>query len=1134
MSGLINWAARHPVFSNIVTILIFFVGVMVIPDIKREYIPNFTQEDVVVTGDYPGASAKEIEETVAIVIENALQGTDNLERIRSYVYEGKFQIHADLLKKLDEGEKRRSYEIIRQKIEQIPRFPEEVENLRIYQDRVKDPVFIFVLYGDIDQMNLHRFANDLVKDLQMAGISDVQLRAAKKYELSIQLDEAKMRQWSISYADIRSQIEKFSTQKSLGTLVNSDQSMRLEVRGRSKTRREFQNLPIQLNNGQIIKLSELASISDGFKLGKEEGIFKGKPALEVHIRLPDKELDKSLNKRLQKMLGNYQVSITPNDPKAKEKILKTLDEKYSDINYSSNEKTITASLPLYSGIPFSEMIVGKQNNTPLRMTDIAIVNENFAHMQDAPHNLKLQLLYSTNQMVSEGLEVLRNNALQGFLLVFIVLCLFLNTKLAFWVAIGLPFSCAVCAITMWYFGASLNMISLFGIVLVLGIVVDDAIVIGENIHKHRMLGKSPLRAAIDGTCEVGTAVTSAVITTIIAFLPLFYVDGDVGQLAYFIPLAVISTLAASLFEGLFILPSHLSNVREKEFAPLKKIQDLIQKALKFIISNIYQPLYVLSLRCRYISVATALLLFALAIIAHEREWLSGNSETEKDEILLFVDLKLHQSSTHKANKAVCTFLEEKAREAAEELANSSGAPVLKGVFTHCGYGEGGEHVSQMVAILYNTKVRRVHSNKFLQLWRQKVGTVLQAQKLDFMTAGFGGSSSSSFKMHLTGENLEAMEDLSLKMNHKLSNIPGVLESVRDVDAGKKSLILTLTPQARLAGFTEEYLAEKIKSALYGSNIQYLQIQQQDVPVNLRTTMSQANFQKILAYKVISPKSNAEYELGELIKFEESYAIDKIQRIDGRRFILIKADLDESSITRQQLIASIEQEFKDMIKPFPDVELHFKGLHSSVEESMTSIYISAAAAILAIYFIIVFTFHSYLQPLIILFTVPLGFIGAVAGHYFLRVSFELFSLIGIVALSGVVVNDAIVLIDSVNKRLQKGMSVKDSLIEAGPGRFQAIVLTTLTTVLALVPLIREKVIMAKGLVPMSVSLTGGLIFATVLTLFIVPCLFFILNDLRRFCRFLVSGRFPSAEEVEPASPKLPDIPQEEIILEGAEA
>ncbi|NQZ59889.1 MAG: efflux RND transporter permease subunit, partial [Lentisphaeraceae bacterium] len=748
---------------------------------------------------------------------------------------------------------------------------------------------------------------------------------------------------------------------------------------------------------KLLSLGEIATIKDAFQSGEMQGRFLGKPALRLKIYRPNSLNDRTLDNLVDKFLGDYQVSIIPKENGAFTlvQLHQKLTAHFPEFHFSKNEKSIRAALALHSGVDFKDLLIPGHRGDKLKLAAIATVEEGFAFTRNTPDKIQVRILNSTSQTVNEGLEVLSSNAWQGFLLVFIILCLFLNARLAFWVALGLPFSCAFCAIVMWYFDASLNMISLFGIVLVLGIVVDDAIVIGENIHRHRLMGKSPLQAAIDGTSEVGYAVLAAVTTTVIAFIPLLFVIGPIGQMAYFIPLTVISTLIASLFEGLFILPAHLSGAPKKPFAPLKKVQDGVQLALKFVIDKIYLPVYHRSLQYRYLSLALCLLLLSLAIIMHERQWLSGSSETEKDSTNIYVFFELPTGSAHTANQKICGLLEKMAQETADELAQNSGAPVLKGLFTMCGKGEGAEHISQIIVTLHNNKQRKIHSNQFLRQWRQKAKTITGINKIEYLSDN-GDTTGGVFTMYLSGDNLDQLEKLSQHMSYTLNGIPGVLSSESTITPGKKSLTLELKQQALNLGFTEKHIAAEISKPLRGSQLAIYQRKQDEVQVKLRSSVKNSNHHKLLASPISLTNSPDVYRLEDLVNLKESSGVNTIRRVDGRRFVKIHTFYNPSIITTQQLKASIREPFTEMAQAYPDIDVHFNGMHTSIEDSMTSIYLSAGGAILIIFCIMVMTFHSYLQPLIILFTVPLGFIGAILGHYVLGVTFEVFSMVGIVA------------------------------------------------------------------------------------------------------------------------------------------
>ena len=304
MKKIITWAAQHPVFSNMATLLVFFIGFQVLPQIKREHYPTITEDDVVITGLYPGASTEEVEESIVVIIENSLRGTNNIQRIRSTASEGSFEIHADLFEKLSEEEKKESHEKIRQKIEQLPYLPEGIKNLSIYRDTQTSTAYKMIVYGDVDELSLHHYCDDLITQMQQAGISDVDVTGKRPYELSIELDQEKLLQWNLNYGAVQRQIQEYTTQQSLGIINSSGLSSRLEIRGRKYSASQFRQVPIRLDNGKLLSLGEIATIKDAFQSGEMQGRFLGKAALRLKIYRPNSLNDRTLDNLVDKFLGD--------------------------------------------------------------------------------------------------------------------------------------------------------------------------------------------------------------------------------------------------------------------------------------------------------------------------------------------------------------------------------------------------------------------------------------------------------------------------------------------------------------------------------------------------------------------------------------------------------------------------------------------------------------------------------------------------------------------------------------------------------------------------------------------------------------------------------------------------------------
>lgn len=737
--------------------------------------------------------------------------------------------------------------------------------------------------------------------------------------------------------------------------------------------------------------------------------------------------------------------------------------------------------------------------------------------------------------VRDRLRMLRENGLQGGIIVFLLLAMFLNLRLAFWVAMGIPISVMGAGIGLYVMGDTLNMLTMFAFLMAVGIVVDDAIVVGENIYAHRLMGKSNLQAAIDGASEVLPSVFSSVATTIIAFMPLFYVSGVMGKFIAVMPAAIILMLTISLVEASIALPGHLSHEPEHQSETLlgkfwrvvsqplwiaERFFDRVSKVcnggLDWFGDHFYLPMLKIFLRHPLLpmALAVAVVLFAVGLVRSGKVPFEFFPSLDGKTIIgqvVYPDGTPVSVTTESARR-----MEQALREISEKIAADEArrgvsktpepaeptaprGPVMLtylqvGSVTSGNEGAGdrqsGSHVAQVQAELHEATMRNVTSQQLIQLWRQAAGVFPGAERVNFQSENIGpGGKPLEFKILAPRDNVAELELAVEAAKSTLAQYAGVYDIRDDSNPGKTEFQFTIKDRAKSLGIRQEDLSEAIRAAYYGAEVQRLQRDRHEVKVMVRhpseERRSLASFQDLR----IRGADGVERPLAELAEIKVTRGYSEINRLDQLRAITVSAELDTGKANAASIASDLKAKLvPDLVAKYPTLRFRWEGQQQETAESFNSLVIGFAIAMMAMYLLLVFEFRSYLQPWIVLAIVPFGMVGAIFGHGLMGLPLTLFSMFGMVTLAGVVVNDSIVMVDFINQCLAKGMSVNEALLTAGSRRLRAIFLTSVTTVAGLLPMLLEKSLQAQVLIPMATSLAFGLIASTALVLFVVPLLY----------------------------------------------
>ena len=1060
MKSILEAFARNTVFANVVLVMIILGGIVSGSLMIKETFPEFSLDMVTVEVAYPGADPEEVEEGICRKIEEAIDGVEGVKRYTTYSVENSGSALIEVKEDFDIQE---VLDKVRSEVDAISNFPVDAEKPVITELVNKDIVALLYLSGDLSERGLKEWANDLEDEIKgLSGISQVGVFGARDYEISIEVSEERMQEYGLSFDQVAGAVSRSNLNLAGGTIRTQGEEIRVRTLGRKYTGKELSEIVVvATEEGGIITLDRIAAIRDGFAEDPVLATIDGERAVLVSVLKTAEEDSLAISRAVH----NY------------------LDDK---------QKTL-------------------------------------------PPGAKIGLLYESTDMLKARINLLLKNGMMGLVLVLLLLFLFLNARLSFWGGMGIPVSMAGALIICLSLGATVNMISLFGFILVLGIVVDDAIVVGESIYQHRQSGEPPLVAAVNGVMEVGLPVTAAVLTTVVAFIPLMFVGGIMGKFIAVLPIVVIACLSISLFECLVLMPAHLSHLpdpnkkNESRFAVVRAWNAFFNgfaRGLESFIKRVYMPVLEKALSWRYVSLCIAIATLLLTIGLVRGGFLKFQMLPDIDGFVMTANVELPQGTPPAITREAVRQIDDALLRLANRTPTLTGEPMLKSRMALVGQTigtipENGPHLGGVQAIMLESEFRGVHSEDLMVEWEKEIGLIPGVKSLTFegLQAGPPGA---PIEIWLQGTDMHDIVAASEDLMEKLATYDGVNQIRSDYSAGKNEMRLELKPEARTLGLTVNDLARQVNSGYYGYEAVRLQRGRDDVRVKVRYTQDERSRLSDLSEMHVRTPDGSEVPLYSVANVSFSPGYSKITRTDGLRRVAVSAGVDSSKANTTEILGELNRLYFSKLKEkHPGLQVSVQGEQEKSRESFESLAIGFPAALLGILVIIAIMFRSYLQPFIIMVTVPFGIIGGVFGHLLLGYDLSMMSAFGAVALAGVVVNDAIVLIERINENIAEGLGFREAIIKGGGRRFRAIFLTTLSTVGGLTPLLLETDLQARFLIPMAISLAAGVAFATLLTLLLIPCLLMILNDLRRIYCFLWKGYWPTRVEVEPAINRRPN-------------
>ncbi|MFK7737518.1 MAG: efflux RND transporter permease subunit [Pirellulaceae bacterium] len=1079
MNRIVRWSISNTPAINVMVVALLVAGFVSFLNMRREVFPEFELEVILVSVPYPGASPEDSEKGVCQPIEEAIRALNGIKRLVSIANEGGGYVIVELNSNIRDVQK--VVTEVKSRVDRISNFPRLAENPEVEQITFRESAIRLAILGpgltDTESgIQLREVAEQIRSELlDIETISQAEIQGAREFQVDVELSEDTLRKYGLTLSAVANILRNENIEMPGGQLRADGQEILLRGKNRREVGEEIKELPVITQpNGMVLKIDDIGSVSDEFADSSNINEVNGKPALVVSVD-------------------------------------RTSDEDLIEIAQAVHE---------------------------------------YKDAKVMPAGYTLEVWGDTSIDVQDRMRMLRDNGLQGLLFVFVLLALFLEFRLAFWVSLGIPICVLGAGLILLLTGQTLNMLSMFAFLMALGIVVDDAIVVGENIYAHRNMGKDFYRAAVDGTLEVLPSVTTAIFTTIVAFMPFFFVEGVMGKFIAVMPVAIIAMLAISLIEAATALPCHLSHGKkvplDAEGKPLKKPNPAaraLDKASGFcgggmdwFGDKIYIPTLRFLLKFPLLGVGLGLFLLLSTFALAKVGFVKVNPFPKTDSNQILAQVAFPDGTPARVTGAATKRIERAARRASQMVENEANGVTMTeeelertlesrtpngpvkltfrqvGTLTQQGAmgstgGGSGSAVGQVFVELQDSSQRSISSTELINIWRREAGDISGAERVVYDSASVGpGGAPIEFKLLAPAADQAQLEEAVEEVKGMLGKLAGVYDVRDDATPGKTEFQIRVKESAQSMGLSSNDLAETIRNTYYGAEVMRLQRGRHEVKLMVRypedERTSLAGFSEIR----VRGADGIERPIKELAEVTVTQAYSEINRLNQQRSITITADLDTKEGNQFEISQSLQAALPKLFsEKYPAVSVNWEGQSQQTTESLVSLAVGSGAAMLIMYLLLVVEFRSYFQPFLIMCIIPFGVIGAAWGHVFMGLEITLFSFFGLVALTGIVVNDSIVLVDFINARVRGGMDPNQALLEAGRRRLRPVFLTSLTTIGGLIPMLLETSFQASFLVPMATSIAFGLMLSTLLVLFQVPVFFRIYLIICEFFGFDPSRR-----------------------------
>lgn len=1051
MTNFIEWFVKNPVAANLIMLVIFGLGVMGYIKVGKTAMPSAAMDIINVSVPYLGAGPKEVEDRIVIRLEEAVFDIRGIKRLTGRAREGVGSVTIEI----EAGQDVESIlNQVKARVDAINTFPGLSERPIVSRVFAQMDIMNLAIYGDATEFELKEIGRS-VRDRLAAipGAAKTALEGQREYEVSIEVSELQLQKYNLTFDQVSNAISKSSTNLPAGKVDSTAGQIQIVTRGQAYVKQDFENIVVLQNtDGTRVLIKDVANVVDGFTDDHILIRLNGKPGLFLFIR----------------------SESTPDVVKLSAEINRVMEEE------------IIPSLP---------------------------------------EGIEITNWFDTSEIFESRLDMLMWNGIIGLALVFFGLMIFLSPALAGWVSAGIAISFLGCFAILPYTGVALSMISLFAFLLILGIVVDDAIIIGESVHRENQKGNTGDQGAIDGAAKVARPVIFSALTTMIFFSPMLFIEGIIGSMILGIPVVVILCLSFSILESMFILPSHLRHLSDKKpndfgrifllFIPnvvinvvsrtVKAAQAKAQNFLSYVILVLYRPFLDKAVHHKGLSLIILICMSVIIFSIHMAGWIKMTFNPEVSMNFIQARVQFPSGAPYAIVDEAALILEDRARQIEKELNQEfPGEEVFKDLLV---WADGNSSRASAFMVFANMEEYNIDVEKYAARWRELMPVIPDAREMnfDFSTAGGGGE---SINIMLMSGDSQRIEEMAAEIKSIYAEYNGLYSITDSGDTAKTEAVLSIMPSAENMGLTLTDLARQVRQAFYGQEVQRIARGKDTVKVMVR--LPQEDRRSFDTLDELRIRTNAgdqvPFEAVADVNYQKAYT--SIVRTDRQRTLTVKANVDKETANANEIVENIKSKYLEQWKQkYPSVDVSFEGQQKRQQEFTGSLLSGFGFALIAIYILLAVAFNSYSQPFIILTALPFAYMGAVLGHFFLGMDISLYSILGIVAAAGVVVNDNLVLLDYINRLRKKGETALRAVEIAAEERFRPIFLTSFTTFIGLAPMMLETSLQAQFLIPTVVALAFGVLFSTIATLFLVPIVYLYLNDFRKNILGLFKGTSP---------------------------
>jgi len=1078
--SLARFGVRKPVVANLVMLSLIGAGLIFGLGLRREFFPYVESRIVTITAPYPGAAPEEVEDALATKIEDKVADLTAVKEINSTVSEGM----ASVVVEFEEGTNiEQGLADVKREVDSIQDLPDAVDNIVVDILEPNMPAIIVALHGNADERTMKDFITQTRDDLlSLPEITDMSMDGVRSDELRVEVSPELAIKHGVSLPTIADRIRAAMIELPGGSVRTATSTISVRSVGVKEQGDTVRDIVIKASEGGgVVRVGDVAQVYDGFVDTDLMTRYQGEPTVSLTVfRVGDQDVIKISQLVKAYVAGRNGLDYTP------------------------------------SSIEHLKLTMMPDGTSPDKISDRYLawqLGHDRSRVSTPPGTL--ETTSDLSRFVEGRLNLLLRNARNGGILVLITLILLLNWRISFWVAMGLVVSLLGTLALMAWLDISLNFLTMFGLIIVIGILVDDAIVVAENITTRHEGGEPALLASVNGADEVAWPVVSTVLTTIFAFVPLALMNGQIGDFMNVMPIVVGCALGISLIESLFILPMHMGHslravdkikAGTKKKHRLARFEDRYDRWRDHLISGKIIPGYgrflELSMRYRYITFASviAILIVSIGMVASGRLQFILFETDDAETVSITVIMPIG-TPAEKTQEVVERF--ERVCMEIPEVQSTFAIAGAVGDLEGQGGGAISSHLGQLVLELTKAESRDISSAELIDEISRRVGPIPEAKsiRLEGISGGPGGP---ALSFTVVGDALEQLDIAIGRIKGILSEYQAVHSISDDSDRGQRELRFTLRDGASELGFTRADLGRQIQAAVFGLEAFTFAGDREDVDVRVtvpdRVRRSTVNIENMFVFT----SRGVAVPLSEVATIEESQAYATIHRLDRKRAISVQADVYRHIDNPDKLAKEIKPRLVSALSDLHGVELVERGRQKDFADSMKSLPVGMMVAAGLIYVVLAWLFSSFTQPLIVMLAIPFALIGMIWGHILMGISMTFLSMIGFIALAGIVVNDSLIFMEFFNQRRRDGMSVHEAGVATGQARFRAIMLTTITTVLGILPLMLERSFQAKFLIPMAITIAFGLMSATFIILLVLPSLLVILDDVTHSCRVVWTG------------------------------